>query len=129
MMATTRDQNEGRRTVWGRILRYLLGPIYYHLGVLDRYGRPSNAKIVYTAAFAVNLIFVMIFGAKLIASTSSLSAIWAWWAGATMAFAGGHQVFKDYLDKRGGGIGDAAVEAAKAEVQALARVKTEHFDE
>lgn len=39
------------RTLWGRFLRYWLGPIYYWTDTLDDQRRPSHTKFTWTVAF------------------------------------------------------------------------------
>ena len=97
-----------QRGRFGKFLRWLLGPIFYWLDLTDgRTHRPSNAKVVYTAAVAVSLVGLIRFGIVVSASDRGLTLEFILYLTAVLAFAAGVDTFKTWLKTRASGSTDA----------------------
>lgn len=103
-------EDQDRRSRWGRLLRWFLGPIYYHLDLRGADGRPSHAKLTYTAALVVGLAGMVWIG-KIDAADGDVSWGFLGYVVLVLAFALGKQVFNHlslYLVSR---FGDRALAA------------------
>lgn len=108
---------EGKRTPWGGLLNYILGPIFYWLDLLDNDRRPAHGKIMWTIAFAFALA-MLVSAWKVVFldadnPTSTEMAFVLAFGALTFGLAGGLDGFKVWAKTKGGGTVSAFQDVAK----------------
>lgn len=132
-MVLDREGLEERRTWWGRFVRYWSAPIFWLADITDGSGKPVHSKVLSTLVILILLPTTILLGRAIADNVATASGVVVTGFVAVMvlevAASFGPRMMELYLKTRGGGSLDALTEAAKAAVQAGARVKTEQFDD
>lgn len=69
--------------------------LYYYLGLYDPDGRPSNRKVLTTAAVLAGVVGILSFGIRIIARSGDVSATFVEYVTVVMAVAAGHAILRD----------------------------------
>lgn len=111
-----------RRTIWGRTLRYWLGPLVYWTDCRGPDGKPSHAKVLSTIGFFVGLVWVCLLLDHLVELLAAGTPPPAWMSTLILAFSSlvfgapyGLDGYKVWLKTRGGGTVDALKAAVSEE--------------
>ncbi len=115
-----------QRTLWGRLCRYWLDPVYYYLDLLDVKRRPSHSKVTWTVAFAFKIVldvwsWLAVFRLRWLDPTPTVLAFLLSSTTLTVAAAGGLDGFKAWLKTKGGGTVDAFRDVAQASAEGRER--------
>lgn len=110
-----------RRTRWGRLWRYVLGPPLYYFDCRGPDGRPAHAKVLSTCAFFVGLVWVGFLLHHLLHLLAAEKPVPGWMATLILAFASlvfglpyGLDGYKTWLKTKGGGTVEALGKAVVA---------------
>jgi len=119
-----RAGGDEHRGLLGRLLRAVLGPVFFWTDMYDRERRPVHSKILSTLVILVLLPTTIMLGRAIAADVQHANAVvvTAFVLVTTLEVAAsfGPRMMELYLKTRGGGATDALAKAAAAEAKAIA---------